>query len=95
MKLHIFLIDLMSSLHESVQLDILMGQPAATAVPITLVTFGPIACISRKLKGSTRCPSNWETLAAISYRGNTGGTDQRINFPVGRQAHELAEQIPR
>ena len=42
-----------------------MKVPAATAVPITPATFGPIACINRKLVGSASAPTFWETLAAI------------------------------
>jgi biotin carboxyl carrier protein len=39
--------------------------PAATAVPITPATLGPIACIRRKLEGSASEPTFCETLAAI------------------------------
>lgn len=31
--------------------------PAATAVPITPATFGPMACINRKLLGFASCPT--------------------------------------
>ena len=39
--------------------------PAAIALPITPATFGPIACMSKKLLGSSFCPSLWTTRAAI------------------------------
>ena len=42
-----------------------MNTPAATAEPITPATFGPIACISRKLLGFSAWPTFWETRAAI------------------------------
>ena len=42
-----------------------MKVPAATAVPITPATFGPIACISRKFVGSASAPTFWDTRAAI------------------------------
>ena len=42
-----------------------MNTPAATAEPMTPATFGPMACISRKLPGFSRCASFWETRAAI------------------------------
>ena len=41
-----------------------MNVPAATAVPITPATLGPIACISRKLVGSASAPTFWDTRAA-------------------------------
>ena len=42
-----------------------MNTPAATAVPITPATFGPIACISKKLVGSSSAPTFCDTRAAI------------------------------
>ena len=42
-----------------------MNAPAATAVPITPATFGPIACMSRKFVGSASAPTFWDTRAAI------------------------------
>ena len=42
-----------------------MNTPAATAEPITPATFGPMACISRKLLGFSCWPTFWETRAAI------------------------------
>ncbi len=39
--------------------------PAATAEPITPATFGPMACINKKLLGSAFCPSVCDTRAAI------------------------------
>ena len=42
-----------------------MKVPAATAVPITPATFGPIACIRRKFVGSASEPTFWDTRAAI------------------------------
>ena len=42
-----------------------MNAPAATAVPITPATLGPIASMRRKLEGSASCPTFCETLAAI------------------------------
>ena len=42
-----------------------MNTPAAIAVPITPETFGPIACINRKLPGSYSRPTLLETRAAI------------------------------
>ena len=36
---------------------IAMKVPAATAVPITPATFGPMACISRKFVGSASAPT--------------------------------------
>ena len=51
----------MHLIHSSQQLyytpKIAMKVPAATAVPITPATFGPIACISRKLVGSASAPT--------------------------------------
>ena len=44
---------------------ILINTPAATAEPITPETFGPIACISRKLPGFSSWPTFWLTRAAI------------------------------
>ena len=40
-----------------------MNVPAATAVPITPATFGPIACIKRKFVGSASEPTFWDTRA--------------------------------
>ena len=39
--------------------------PAETAEPITPATFGPMACMSRKLPGSSFWPTTCDTLAAI------------------------------
>jgi hypothetical protein len=39
--------------------------PAAIAVPITPATLGPIACINKKLPGSSSCPTFCDTRAAI------------------------------
>ena len=39
--------------------------PAAIAEPMTPATFGPIACISKKLFGSDSRPTLFDTLAAI------------------------------
>ena len=45
--------------------NIAINVPAATAVPITPATFGPIACINRKLDGSASVPTFCDTRAAI------------------------------
>ncbi len=45
--------------------NIAINVPAATAVPITPATFGPIACIRRKLVGSASAPTFCDTRAAI------------------------------
>lgn len=42
-----------------------MSTPAATPEPITPATFGPIACINRKLVGFSAAPTFWDTRAAI------------------------------
>ena len=39
--------------------------PAAMAEPITPATFGPIACISRKLFGLASAPTFWLMRAAM------------------------------
>lgn len=39
--------------------------PAATAVPITPATFGPIACIRRKFDELAFAPTTYDTRAAI------------------------------
>ena len=39
--------------------------PAATVEPITPATFGPIACINKKLLGFASCPTFCDTRAAI------------------------------
>ena len=39
--------------------------PAATAEPMTPATFGPIACISKKLLGLASIPTLLATRAAI------------------------------
>jgi hypothetical protein len=39
--------------------------PAATAEPITPATFGPIACINKKLAGLYSKPTLFDTRAAI------------------------------
>ena len=42
-----------------------MKVPAQTAVPITPATLGPIACMRRKLVGSSSDPTFCDTLAAM------------------------------
>ena len=42
----------------------LIRKPAAIAEPITPATFGPMACISRKLEGLAFWPSLWAGAAS-------------------------------
>ena len=58
-----------------------MKVPAATAVPITPATLGPIACISRKFVGSASAPTFWETLAAIGTAETPAEPISGLTFP--------------
>ena len=55
-----------------------MKHPAATAVPITPATFGPIACMSRKFVGSSSAPTFWDTRAAIGTADTRMTTEQML-----------------
>ena len=55
--------------------------PAATAVPITPATFGPIACISRKFVGSASAPTFWDTRAAIGTADTPAEPINGFTFP--------------
>ena len=48
--------------------SIAIRTPAATAEPITPATFGPIACIRRKLAGLACWPTFCETRADVYKR---------------------------
>ena len=52
--------------------------PAATAVPMTPATFGPMACMRRKLPGFAFAPTTWLTRAAI-------GTAETPAEPIRRR----------
>ena len=71
---------------------IAMKVPAATAVPITPATFGPIACISRKLVGSASAPTFWDTRAAIGTADTPAEPISGLTFPSGQLAHQFTEQ---
>ena len=58
-----------------------MNAPAATAVPITPATFGPIACMSRKFVGSASAPTFCETLAAIGTADTPADPMSGLIFP--------------
>ena len=67
-----------------------MKVPAATAVPITPATFGPIACISRKLVGSASAPHLLGYTGRHRNCGHAGRTDKRIDLSSCNLAEELA-----
>ena len=58
-----------------------MNTPAAIAVPITPATFGPMACISRKLVGSSSAPTFWDTRAAIGTADTPAEPISGLIFP--------------
>ena len=60
---------------------IAMNVPAATAVPITPATLGPMACISRKLVGSASEPTFWDTRAAIGTADTPAEPINGLIFP--------------
>ena len=60
---------------------IAIKHPAATAVPMTPATFGPMACISRKLVGSASAPTFWDTLAAIGTADTPADPISGLIFP--------------
>jgi Na+-transporting methylmalonyl-CoA/oxaloacetate decarboxylase beta subunit len=56
-----------------------MNTPAATAVPITPATFGPIACISKKFVGSSSAGVSAVPMAArVSQK--VGAEEDPTNF---------------
>ena len=69
-----------------------MKVPAATAVPITPATFGPIACISRKLVGSASAPTFWDTRAAIGTADTPAEPISGLILPPDKLAHQLTKQ---
>ena len=71
---------------------IAMKVPAATAVPITPATFGPIACISRKFVGSASAPTFWDTRACHRNGRYTCRTNQRIDLAAGKLAHQFSKK---
>ena len=68
-----------------------MNVPAATAVPITPATFGPIACISRKFVGSASAPTFWDTRAAIGTADTPAEPIRGLIFPLSNLAHKLTK----
>ena len=70
---------------------IAMNVPAATAVPITPATFGPIACIRRKLLGSASEPTFLGYTCCHRNCRYTCGTDQRVYLTMSYLAHNLTE----
>ena len=77
-----------------------MKHPAATAVPITPATFGPIACMSRKFEGLYSLPTLFDTLAAIGTAELASceqDKDISQQFPCGeyKLCHNISwESIP-
>ena len=69
-----------------------MNVPAATAVPITPATFGPIACISRKFVGSASAPTFWDTRAAIGTADTPAEPISGLTLPLCKLAHQLTKQ---
>ena len=69
-----------------------MRTPAAIAEPMTPATFGPMACISRKLRGILLLAHDLGDTRRHRDGGNAGGTDQRVDLLLQEQVHELGEQ---
>ena len=63
---------------------------------MTPATFGPMACMSRKLLGSSRWPSFWETRAAIGTADTPAEPMSGLIFlPSGRKMFmNLASRTP-
>ena len=68
--------------------------PAATAEPITPATFGPIACMRRKLLGSAFCPSDWLTRAAIGTADTPAEPISGLIFSLEKRFMNLAKSTP-
>lgn len=68
--------------------------PAATAEPTTPATFGPMACMSRKLLGLASWPTVCDTRAAIGTAETPAGADQRVHLLALREeeVHKLGKQ---
>ena len=71
-----------------------MKQPAATAVPITPATLGPIACISRKFVGSASAPTFWDTLAAIGTADTPADPIRGFVLPPSSLLMSLPSRTP-
>ena len=68
--------------------------PAATAVPITPATFGPIACMSRKLEGLAFWPTTWDTRAAIGTADTPAEPISGLVLPPSRMHMILPKRQP-
>ena len=68
--------------------------PAATAEPTTPATFGPMACISRKLLGLASWPIGLRHAGCHRNGRNAGGADQRVHLVALREeeVHKLGKQ---
>ena len=71
-----------------------MSKPAATAEPITPATFGPIACMSKKLEGSSRTPSFWTTRAAIGTAETPAAPIIGLTLPLVKTHINLPMSTP-
>ncbi len=68
--------------------------PAAIAEPITPATFGPIACISRKLCGLDSRPILLETLAAIGTAETPAEPIRGLIFRFGLSVTKITKISP-
>ena len=71
-----------------------MKTPAATAEPMTPATLGPMACISRKLPGSSSWPTFWDTRAAIGTADTPAEPISGLIWPPERMFISLASSTP-
>ena len=71
-----------------------MKVPAATAVPMTPATFGPIACIRRKFVGSACAPTFCETRAAIGTADTPAEPISGLIFPCVTTFRSWPSQTP-
>ena len=68
--------------------------PAATAVPITPATLGPMACIRRKFLGSASAPILWLTLAAIGTAETPAEPMRGLIFSLRKRFISFAKSNP-
>ena len=71
-----------------------INTPAATAVPITPETFGPMACITRKLEGSSSWPTLLDTRAAIGTADTPAEPIRGLIFFLRKRFMNFAMRTP-
>ncbi len=60
------------------------------AEPMTPATLGPMACISRKLRGVVLLAVHLGDTGCHRDSGDTGRADQRVDLLAGQLAHDVA-----